>query len=111
MTTMKVQKTVYPPRSAVRGSGIKWLLLSTFRTGVGPGLCDQYPLRPLRYQWKSTPGQITSATRWPSFGHLLLAPGAAIRSSATAAGRTEAQLKDVYIAPSARPGCAKVSVR
>lgn len=41
MTTMNVQNTVYPPRFAVRGSGIRWLLLCTFRTGVPPGLCDQ----------------------------------------------------------------------
>src|SRR6202021_1455931 len=41
MTTINVQNTVYPPRFAVRGSRIRWLLLSTFRTGVAPGLCDQ----------------------------------------------------------------------
>jgi hypothetical protein len=34
MTTMKVQKSVYPPRTAVRGSEIRLLLLSTFRTVV-----------------------------------------------------------------------------
>jgi hypothetical protein len=50
ITVMKVQKLVYPPRSAVRGSVIKFPLLSKFVTGVPPGLCDHLPFRPLRYQ-------------------------------------------------------------
>src|SRR6266403_2011579 len=38
MTVMNVQKFVYIPRLAVRGSGIRCPLLSTFVTGVDPGL-------------------------------------------------------------------------
>lgn len=41
ITTIKVQKLVYGPRSAVRGSGIVTALLSRFVTGVLPGLCVQ----------------------------------------------------------------------
>jgi hypothetical protein len=40
-TTMKVQKLVYGPRFAVRGSGIECPLLSRLVTAPGPGLCDQ----------------------------------------------------------------------
>src|SRR5258708_39465956 len=86
MTTIKVQKAVYGPRLAVRGSGISLPLPSTLVTGVPPGLCDQKPLRPLRDQWKSWPGAMTRATRWPSLGQRLLAAGAAMRESAMAAG-------------------------
>src|SRR5207302_1989070 len=106
---MNVQKSVYGPRLAVRGSVISSPLLSRFVTGVSPGLWDQYPLRPFRYQWKSEPGHTTNATRWPSAGHLLFAPGLSMSASATAAGLTAVHVSPVYIAPAALPGCAKVS--
>src|SRR6185503_14057388 len=108
---MNVQKSVYIPLLAVRGSVTKFPLLSTFVTAVLPGLCVHNPLRPLRNQWKSKLGAMTNATRCPSAGHLLFAPGVSSRASATAAGKTEAHVSDVYIAPAALPGCAKVSVR
>jgi hypothetical protein len=53
ITIMNPQKSVYGPRSAVRGSGIAWPALSTLVTGVPPGLCVHIPSLPLRYQWKS----------------------------------------------------------
>src|SRR5215813_4157643 len=104
LTTMNVQKAVYIPRFAVRGSGMKCPLLSTLVTAVEPGLCDQNPFLPFRNQWKSMFGAITNATRCPSGGHLLFAPGWSSRLSFTAAGRTEAQVSCVYIAPAAFPG-------
>lgn len=42
-------------------------------------------------------GAITNATRCPSCGHLLFAPGVSSRASATAAGNTDAQVNDVVI--------------
>jgi hypothetical protein len=50
ITTMNVVNCVYMPRSAVRGSAMTLLLLSTSMTGVEPGLWLQRPVRPLRYQ-------------------------------------------------------------
>jgi len=81
-------------------------LLSTFVTGVEPGLWLHSPFWPLRYQWKSFPGQMTSATRWPSSGQRLSASGSSMSWSFWAAGRTEAQVSAPYMAPAAWPGWA-----
>jgi transposase len=62
------------------------------------------PVRPLRYQWKSKPGAMTSATRCPSLGHLLFAFELLINPSAIAALRTSGPVIDAYIAPAAAPG-------
>ena len=56
------QNCVYMYRSAVSGFEIKLPDLSTLVAGVVPGLCDHMPFESSRYQWKSRPGAITSAT-------------------------------------------------
>ncbi len=50
ITIMNMQKSVYGPRLAVRGSVIALPELSTFVAGVCPGLCVHIPSLPLRYQ-------------------------------------------------------------
>jgi hypothetical protein len=110
-TTMNVQKLVYGPRSAVRGSGIRCPAVIDVS-----GRCATRLVSPHSVLTLAIPVKVP--TRSDHEGHQVTVLRAAIfgarlgkKSSAMAAGRTEAQVSAVYIAAAARPGCAKVSVR